>query len=191
VVIRTATKEDKTAIITNTALKESYQIEEPRGKWPTLVIPNIISTQTAEELKEAIRKFNFPGLQPAEFKTQFKLRFKLGKAGEAFESWVADVSPHIYHALMETQKILAGYSAVRVYPYVGVVRCGKCWGYGHTTTVRTVPQALRAKCGEAGHNHETNTRWTGNQTAIGPTCRITPSPRAAKRHLSRICGTSL
>jgi len=55
---------------------------------------------------------------------------------------------------MESPKILTGYSAVRVNPYIGVVRCGKCWGYGHTTTVCTTPQALCTKCGEAGHNKE-------------------------------------
>lgn len=68
-------------------------------------------------------------------------------------SMILEVSPEIHKVILENSRIKFGWRLYKVYDYVNIVRCFKCWGFNHFKSKCTNQETCR-KC--ADHHKESD-----------------------------------
>lgn len=148
---------------------------EPKS---TLEFRDLDCLTTKEEVEEAIRR----NLQQVEGDLKIKIT---NENSMKLKMAIVQLSERQASKLLETAKIKIGWVYSRIRRRVDVVRCFRCFGYGHQQRDCTGPDRrgdkLCIKCGEKGHKLKECTRE--------PNCFLCKGQNAAVNHVpgSRNC----
>ena len=154
-VVETETAEDAQKIMTNTKINEKLRCEPPRKRRPLLIMYDIPSDMSAEDIRDTIYEQNFEGqLSKDEFNEKFQLKFKTGPREKTTVHHVAEVEASLRSNILKRGRIYLGFRSVNIKDYVVVSRCVKCQDLGHVAKYCTREKATCAHCGEEDHNKQ-------------------------------------
>lgn len=123
-------------------------IEEVKNKDPLLIIKDVLSVHSDDDVLKALRNQNrniFQGLKKQEDKMTIKYRKKARSPHTCHI--VLSVSPVIWKRATEMEKLRVDLQHVHVEDQSPLVQCSKCLGYGHGKRFCREPQDLCSHCG--------------------------------------------
>ena len=96
-ILETESEEESIRLMEVRNWKKYYlKIEKPRKRDPLVILYDLPTVKTEEEIKEIIYRQNFEDLvQREEFENQFKFRFKVGLRNKSTVHHVCEVSPKL------------------------------------------------------------------------------------------------
>lgn len=117
---------------------------EPNKINPSIIIYDVESENTAEELKEEFINKNLESLGEKHMnrlknEIVFKHRYK---TSEKFVNWIVQVPGILFENLINRGRIYMMWRSYRVKEFLSIVRCFKCHGYGHMAKGCTQPDQL-------------------------------------------------
>jgi hypothetical protein len=129
-------------------------VREPKKKLPKMIIYDIPSTYTEEELKEDIYRQNFAkqGVTPEEYANEFKLLFRTGPTQQNEVQWVVEISGRLRNILKD-RRVFIDWRSCKIQDYVIVVRCFRCQLYGHMSKDCQQEKEFCGHCAEQGHSY--------------------------------------
>lgn len=152
-ILETETQEDANKIMQNEKISEKLKCEPPRKRRPLLILYDVPSDATNEELVDTIYEQNFEGeVTKEQFTESFKLKFKTGPREKPTVHHVAEVDPVLRKKLMVRRKIYIGFRSVNIKDYQVVARCLKCQDLGHVAKFCIKTSSTCAHCGEEDHS---------------------------------------
>lgn len=125
-------------------------MERQSGRLPRMVIYDVPSTCTPEELGRVIRTQN-ESVSAEE--CQVNPKFKVGKREPGGDSvdWVCEVSLQFRKTVLKAGKLFIGWSRCRVCDFLSISRCYKCQAFGHIAKYCKAEIDTCGKCGQEGH----------------------------------------
>lgn len=152
-IVETETEEDILKLNNNEALKRHQLVlEKPRKRNPLVIIYDLSSEKTVEEIAQMIYIQNFESnMSESEFNEQFKLRFKVGPRNRSVVHHVAEVSSTIRKILLGKGRVYMDFTSHSVKDYVVVARCLKCQDLGHIAKYCKRTNVTCSHCGEQDH----------------------------------------
>lgn len=126
---------------------------EPRLRDPRVMIFDVDREIKEGEIVESIKSRNrdiFEGLKDEEILKEMKPIFNVGRPRGGV-NWVLQVSPRIFQRVMGKGRVYLGLRSCRVVEHIGVVRCFKCQGIGHTCRFCGAT-VVCGRCGKEGHH---------------------------------------
>lgn len=117
-----------------TELSEEYNVELPKAGNPKIMIVGISENYLSEEndfAEKILRQCNTLSTEENEIKI---VRKYLPKNKKLYNV-VLEVSSSYFRDVMKTGKIFIGWESFPVYEYFGILRCFKCWRFGHKAAV--------------------------------------------------------
>ncbi|KAG8238848.1 hypothetical protein J437_LFUL018297 [Ladona fulva] len=161
VIIEMETEEDKNKIY-KVALKtklaeKGLKVEHVRKREPKIIIFSVDRSLEVEDLKTNVFNQNMrdDDITEEDFKNGFKLAFTTGRRDSRYCNYVFQVTPLIRDLLLQKQKIYSDWTSHYVKDYIGVTRCYKCQGYGHTAQGCREKDSICSYCARSGHTFET------------------------------------
>jgi len=129
---------------------ETLQIEEPKKKNPLLILYDVDSLLTVNELKENIVQQNLEGEFPVE-ESDIIPRFKTGPRNKPTVHWVIQVTPKIKkYILKQGSRLYTRFFSLKVRDILQMARCLKCHDLGHV--VKHCSNEERCgRCGATDH----------------------------------------
>lgn len=127
---------EKLKVTVQNKLGEDYNIMEPKGAKSKIKTVNIEEEEIKlddEKLLYAIIKQNKIEDEREEFHMRIikKIAKENTRGGENNGSLIIELDDVTYDELMKRGKINVGWRKCRVFDYISVKRCFKCWGYYH------------------------------------------------------------
>lgn len=135
------------------ALETTVEFREPKAKLPKLIIYDLPSEDTPEEVKERIYNQNFRDLRftRQEFDGNTKLVFKTGPRDLEICNWVVETTREIREQFIAAGRVFYQVHSCKVADYQVVTRCYKCQRYGHVSKYCKALQDICSHCGKEGH----------------------------------------
>lgn len=152
--IRAETEQDLAKLRDSKLLLEGgYEVEQLMEKNPKIIIYDVDSSLTKEQLANEIRNKN-ELLQEAT-EADFRLLYQIQKGPKDRVHWVAETSPHLRSTIMGSQgkKIKISWARLRVDDFLDAPRCFKCQRYGHVAKHCTHKAITCGHCGKEGHKY--------------------------------------
>ncbi|KAG8212656.1 hypothetical protein J437_LFUL019385, partial [Ladona fulva] len=122
---------------------------------PTL--PNqIIKDLELEEFKDNVYNQNMKdsNIDQETFKSGFRFTFTTGCDDSKYCNRVFTVTPLIRDILLQIERVYSGWTSHYLKDYIGVTRCYKCQGFGHTAQSCCEKNDICAHCARSGHTIE-------------------------------------
>lgn len=152
VILETETEEDLTKIQENEKLKQqNLKMEKPRKRLPLVIIYDVQTGQTEQEIIDCIYYQNFEDMDRETFNKQFTLKFKTGPRNRQTVHHVAEVSPQLRKSILTKGRLYVGFSAHTAKDYLVVPKCLKCQDLGHIAKHCRKESASCGHCGETDH----------------------------------------
>lgn len=155
ILIETESKYDLAKIATSADLKKhGFKIERPGKKEPRILIYDVQSSLTEQEIKDAIFEQNpdlVEGMEKSTFDTELKLQFRVGKRREDLTNWVAEVTPALRNKIRKIGRIYIEWQFCRIQDFIGLSRCYQCQVYGHVAKYCRQETSSCGHCAEDGH----------------------------------------
>ena len=197
-IVETDTVEDAEKLCKlDSLLKENITVEPPRKKNPLMIIYDLPSSKTNEEITKTLYHQNFEEcMNMDEFNNKFKLRFKTGPREREIVHHVAEVSSDLRKIIMKKSRIYHQFTSHNVRDFIVVPRCLKCQDLGHVRKYCRAEKEVCMHCGE--HDHVKSDCDKKNQPPTCVPCQIrkkkcTPGGKDCpsfkimwERHVSRI-----
>lgn len=115
-------------------LGTQYKIYEPNKKFPKIKVIGMEDQIKEEDEKTFIEKISIQNeLNIDKDKFRMKIIKKIRMRNQT-NAIILEVDQFTHKVLIEKQRMKIGWKNCRVYDYVSVVRCYKCWGYSHFAT---------------------------------------------------------
>lgn len=112
-------------------LGTQYKVYSPSKKLPKVKVVGIEERIGKEDEAVFIEKISIQNELNTE-KDTFKMKIiKIITARNQEITMILEVDQYTHKYLVERQRMKVGWNNCRVYDYVSVVRCYKCWGYNH------------------------------------------------------------
>ena len=152
VIVETGSREDAEKLMKNTKLeRQLVKVEPPRKRNPLVILYDVNSTLTEDEVKKAIYAQNMEdAISSSDFERGFRVKFKTGPRGRATVHIVCEVSPQIRKLMVGRGRTFIGFSSHSTKDYVVVQRCLTCQDLGHIKK-HCQRDAVCSHCGEKGH----------------------------------------
>lgn len=152
IIIETRAIGDSEKILTNEELRSTMNVEKPRKKRPKIIIYDIPSNMTVQELQTAAGEQNLEDhLTIEEVEQEFKPLFKTGPRNKDTVHHVAEVSPRVRKILLGRGRLYLPFISVAVKDYIVVPKCLKCQDLGHVAKHCRNEETTCAHCGQKGH----------------------------------------
>ena len=152
VIVETESEEDVKKIMENREIKTKLVCEKQKKKRPLLILYNVPSTYSDQDISETIYEQNFEDrMDVNEFKEQFKLRFKTGPREKPTVHHVVEVSPDLRKEILTKQRLYLHFQSIAVKDFLTVPKCRRCHDLGH---VMKYCSAEEEKCDRCGGNHK-------------------------------------
>ena len=151
-IIEAESEGDLDKIRNNKDLNEQFHIEKPSKSRPRIMIYDVPSDMTDQQVIQAVFEQNEGLIDSAKnLAMHFEPKFKTGKRQKETTTWVVEVSPEIRVSLLERRKIFIGWQSCKIHDYITVTKCYKCQGFGHIAKHCRNEQVC-SHCTQTGHN---------------------------------------
>ncbi|KAG8212655.1 hypothetical protein J437_LFUL019384 [Ladona fulva] len=157
VVIQTTTQEEKDKI-TQGVLKQKLEdqglkVQSLKKEEPKVIVFSIDRTMDKEEFRKNVYKQNFKdhNITEEDFKKGFRYAFTKGRRDTNYCNLVFQVTPEVRDILITKEKLYAGWMSHYIKDYLGVTRCYKCQGYGHSAQFCREKMDICRHCSKPGH----------------------------------------
>ncbi|KAK9737900.1 hypothetical protein QE152_g10327 [Popillia japonica] len=142
VVIECKSKEDSEKLknAADKKIKKKYNIKVPELVNPSVKILDIEDSFTEKELEDYILKQNaflkhedlvLKIKISRKMKTKYMLKIKISRKMKTKYMAVMEVDPLTHTRILNEGKLSIGWSTCRVFDYIRVFRCFRCWGFDH------------------------------------------------------------
>lgn len=151
-IVEASSEEDAQKIKTNTTVTATLNCEPPKRRKPLVIIYDVPSDKTEEQVTEDIYELNFSNqVTKEEFKTDFKIRFKTGPKGKQTVHMVAEMAQKLRSIALKQERLYLPFRALRIKDYIVVPRCNKCQDLGHVAKYCKEADSVCGHCGIKGH----------------------------------------
>lgn len=136
-------------------LSAEYDVERPILANPKIIIVGITDkyVQTAETLMEILkRQYNIP----TNCDSNLKVIKKYKPNNRKNHNVILEVTPQLFATIMKNKKIYIEWNSFPAYEYVGVLRCYKCWRYGHKAALCRQKENVCPLCNKNHKSSECN-----------------------------------
>lgn len=127
---------------------DKYDIKVPEMKKPKIVIVGL-SDEVVQDMNSFLQdvKARIPDIYEQEIKL---IKTYLPK-GKKLHSAILETSADAHKFLIELGRVSQGWESFPIYEFVSVLRCFKCWKYGHMSNTCTREKPV---CPFCGNEHE-------------------------------------
>lgn len=134
-----------------TKLAENYTIEIPKIANPKVVVVGVHKEYVNNEEEFIKRVKNQSCLEVLGDDISVKVNRKYIPKNKQLHNIVLELSPKAFKCLTGSGKVYIDWDSFPVYEYVGVLRCYKCWKYGHKAVNCQQPNSVCPVCSQ---NHK-------------------------------------
>lgn len=149
IVVGCGTKEDRQKIKERLErARERLVVEEVKNRDPLLVLKDVLSRHTDEEVVRALRNQNrevFHGLDNED--DRISIKYKKKARNPHTNHVVLVISPTIWRRALDAGKLRVDLQKVHVEDQSPLVQCSRCLGYGHGRRFCKEPEDLCSHCG--------------------------------------------
>lgn len=132
--------------------KIGLSVEMPRRIGSKVIMYDVPNEMTSEVLMREIYKKNVKGcVSEGEFKERVRIVSRGGKKDAACGNVVLEVPSKMKNVLCNEGRVFVCWKAFRVKEFVNVLRCHRCYAYGHMMREYVEKERLCQKCGLSGH----------------------------------------
>ncbi|XP_067206978.1 uncharacterized protein [Linepithema humile] len=153
ILIETEDREDITVIKKMDLDKAELKTETPRKVGPSIIIYDVNKDMTMDEIRKEIWNKNLKrtGLSQEVYDSKINFRVKLRNKNPTLTNWVLEVPARIFYILIERKKMYIEWQSHSVKEYVNIVRCFRCFGFGHIANKCTSEHQYCGHCGDKEH----------------------------------------
>ncbi|CAK9834361.1 Uncharacterized 50 kDa protein in type I retrotransposable element R1DM [Anthophora retusa] len=131
------------------------KVELPKRIGPKVLVFDVPCDVTNEEfLNELFTKNVKTGkccISEAEFKDRTRVVNRMNRKNASVGNVVVEVAKGVRDVLVEEGRVYVKWRSCKVKDYVNVLRCYKCYAYGHMMRECSMKDRLCQQCGESGH----------------------------------------
>lgn len=128
------TSMEKLQNIAKTKLADNYSISVPKGFTPKIVIIGVPGT-VVDNVDEFVNKILKQNCNSDCIQTHVRFNHKYVPRNKKNFNVVIEVDISSFRDFIERGRIFVGWQSYRTEEYVHVLRCFKCWRYGHRASV--------------------------------------------------------
>ena len=149
-IVETESAEDVQKLTNLESLKAiNVKVDPPKKRNPLMIIYDIPSSSTNEEIVDTIYAQNFEDIMTKDqFNTHFKLRFKTGPKDRRTFHYVVEVKAKLRNEARKRGKVFMGFTAHNIKDYTVVARCLRCQDLGHVKKYCKHEKTVCSHCGE-------------------------------------------
>lgn len=111
-------------------LSDQYTVAIPKIICPKIIIVGVENKYVDDEADFVRRVKNQGSLQTLE-NVEIKFIKKFVPKGKTYHNVILELSPDAFQCLVKNKRVFFDWDSYAVYEYIGVLRCYKCWKYGH------------------------------------------------------------
>jgi len=127
-------------------------VEMPRRIGPKMIVYDVPNEMTSDELMKELYEKNVRSyVSESEFKERVRIVNRGGKKGAACGNVILEVPSRVKNVVCTEGRVFVGWKAFRVREFVNVLRCHRCYAYGHMKRECMEKESLCLKCGTSGH----------------------------------------
>ena len=153
VIVITETAEDLAAFLKSTALaKAGLTVSRNAGTMPRVLLYDVPSDMTGEQIAETVRRQNFEDVPAADIARMMKFVFKSGSRDKDVVNCVFEVTPELRKRMLSRGRLYIGWGSCRVIDSLDATRCFKCQSHGHVAKACRAEQETCAHCAASGHD---------------------------------------
>lgn len=138
-----------------TELAENYTVEIPKIANPKVVVVGVQEKYLNNE-EEFIRRVKNQSCFADLKDMTVKINRKYIPKNKRLHNIVMELSPDAFKRLIGTGKLYIDWDSFPVYEYVGVLRCYKCWKYGHKAIRCQQPNIVCPNCNKNHKSEDCN-----------------------------------
>lgn len=133
--------------------KKKLKVEEPKKILPSLIIYDVEKEYKTEDIQNDIISKNFDYLCEEDInELREKMTFKFQMVTkENKANWIVQMPGKFLTNLVNKSKIYMQWRTYRVREYVNIIRCFRCYGFGHVAKVCNSPDQHCETCGSKEH----------------------------------------
>ena len=130
------------------------KVEDPKKIGPKVLLFDV--EMTNEDLLNEMCEKNLrnAGLSEKEFKERVRVVSRMNRKGVNVGNVIIEVSNKMRDILVREGRVYVKWRACKVREFVNVLRCHKCFAFGHMMRECSVEGRLCERCGENGHLKE-------------------------------------
>ena len=173
------TEDDANKLMNNKQMKEKFICERQRKKKPLVIMYNVPSNLTNDDLVNAIYSQNFEDqMGKQEFQDSFVPKFKTGPREQATVHHVVEVAPELRKKIIENRRLYLHFQAIAAKDFLTIPKCLNCHDFGHIAKHCNRTEPICGHCGECTHTK--NECQKRNAPAICIACTLRKKSCKAK-----------
>ncbi|KMQ94800.1 golgin subfamily a member 4-like protein [Lasius niger] len=156
------TRSDSVAIVSESELKRltkcakfgdaGLKVEMPRKIGPKVIVYDVPNESTNDDFMKEMYEKNVKGrVNEGEFKERVRIVSRNSKKDATCGNVIMEVMSNVKKIVCEEGRLYVNWKAFRVKEFVNVMRCHKCFAYGHMMRECDEKEQLCQKCGQSGH----------------------------------------
>lgn len=153
IVIELDNKKDAELLKSVDLSKKKLKFEEPKKILPSLIIYDVEKEYKTEDIQNDIISKNFDYLCEEdinELRENMAFKYQM-VTKENKANWIIQMPGRFLTNLVNKSKIYMQWRTYRVREYVNIVRCFRCYGFGHVAKVCNSPDQHCETCGSREH----------------------------------------
>ncbi|CAK9834510.1 Uncharacterized 50 kDa protein in type I retrotransposable element R1DM [Anthophora retusa] len=131
------------------------KVEMPKKIGPKLLVFDVPCEIANDEFLNELYARNVKDgkccMSEGEFKDRSRVVNRMNRRNANVGNVVVEVTKSVRDALVEEGRVYVKWRACKVKDYVNVLRCYKCYAFGHMMRECSVKDRLCQQCGESGH----------------------------------------
>jgi len=117
-----------------------------------MIVYDVPNEMTSDELMREFYEKNVRSyVSESEFKERVRIVSRGGKKVAACGNVILEVPSRVKNVVCTEGRVFVGWKAFRVKEFVNVLRCRRCYAYGHMMRECMEKERLCQKCGMSGH----------------------------------------
>ena len=129
------------------------KVEPPRKIGPKVVVFDVENEMTNDEFMKELYERNLKraNVSENEFRQRARVVTRTNKKGVNVGNVIVELSVSMHEILLNEGRVYVKWRSCKVRDFVNVLRCHRCFAFGHMMRECSVKERLCERCGESGH----------------------------------------
>ncbi|KAK2574828.1 hypothetical protein KPH14_012922 [Odynerus spinipes] len=128
------------------------KVEIPRKIGPKIIIYDVPNEITNDELMKQMYEKNLKNyVEENVFAERVRVVTRNCKKGMSYGNVIVEVPGYVKRTVVDEGRLFVNWNVFRVREFISVLRCHRCYGFGHMMRECSVKERLCQRCGESGH----------------------------------------